>query len=93
MAGLGLFLATAVLLLRGGEPMGPRLSLLGNYFLGYEVSWAGAWLGLAEAGVLGAAFGWVLARTLNLVIGMERRALVRRVDALRAMNPFGGADS
>jgi len=88
VSGLGLFLATAVLLLRGSDPMGPTLSLLGNYFLGYTVTWPGAWLGLAEAGVLGAAFGWVLARLLNLVIGMEQRALESRIDTLGAMDPF-----
>jgi hypothetical protein len=92
VAGMGLFLATAVLLLRGGEPVGPTLSLLGNYFVGYEVSWPGAWLGLVEAGSLGGAFGWMLARLLNLVIGMEQRALESRVDGLRAMDPFGGAN-
>lgn len=90
VAGVGLFLATAVLLLRGGDPVGPTLSLLGNYFIGYEVSWPGAWLGLVEASALGGAFGWVLARLLNLVIGMEQRALESRIDSLRAMDPFGG---
>jgi hypothetical protein len=92
VAGVGIFLATAVLLLRGGDVVGPTLSLLGSYFLGYEVSWPGAWLGLAEAGVLGATFGWLLARLLNLVIGLEQRVLESRIDGLRAMDPFGEAD-
>ena len=90
LAGLGLFLATAVLLVRGGTPLGPNLSLLGNYLLGYSVSWPGAWIGLLEAGSFGAAFGYALGHLLNLVVGIERRALERRIDALRAMNPFGG---
>jgi protoporphyrinogen oxidase len=89
VAGLGLFLATAFLLLRGGEVVGPNLSLLGNYFLGFEVSWPGAFLGLAEAGLLGGAAGFVLGHLLNGAIGIEERSLQRRVDALSAMNPFG----
>lgn len=89
VAGLGLFLATVVLLVQGGTPLGPNLSLLGNYFLGYAVSWPGAWIGLLEAGTFGAGFGYALGHLLNLVVGIERRALERRIDALRAMNPFG----
>ena len=50
VAGLGLFVATGLLLLKGGSPPGPTLSLLGNYFLCFEVSWPGAFLGVVEAG-------------------------------------------
>ena len=53
--GLGLFLATAILLLKGGDPIVPNLSLLGVYFLGYDVTWPGALLGALEAGLLGLA--------------------------------------
>ncbi|MHC4108386.1 MAG: NAD(P)/FAD-dependent oxidoreductase, partial [Planctomycetota bacterium] len=55
--GLGIFFATAILLLRGDEPVGPTLSLAGNYLLGFRVTWGGAFLGLAEAGVGGFGFG------------------------------------
>jgi hypothetical protein len=36
------FTATAWLLLRGGESIGPRLALLGQFLPGYEVSWGGS---------------------------------------------------
>ena len=55
VSGLGLFLASAVLLLKGGSVVGPMLSLLGNYFIGFEVTWVGAVIGLLEGGVLGFA--------------------------------------
>jgi protoporphyrinogen oxidase len=80
VAGLGLFLATAVLLMSGEGAARPMLSLLGNYFFGYTVSWSGAALGLFEAGLGGFVFGLVLARLLNLVIGAERKALERRIE-------------
>ena len=73
-AGLLVCSATAYLLLLGGEVVGPNLSLLGNYLLGYGMSWAGAALGTAEAAILGYVFGWVLGGTINLIIGMHESA-------------------
>jgi protoporphyrinogen oxidase len=90
VAGVGLFLATAVLLLRGGEPSGPNLSLLASYLLGYQVSWPGAFVGLAEAGVGGFASGWVVARLVNALVAAEGRRLVARIEAMYAMDPFEG---
>lgn len=88
--GFGLFLATIALLLRGGEPVGPTLSLLGVYFLGYDVSWGGAFVGLIEGAVGGFSFGWVLARILNWVIGTEERRVVAGVEAAHAMDFLEG---
>ena len=63
VGGMGLFLATAVLLLKDSPVVGPMLSLLGQYLLGYEVTWPGACFGLVEAGVggfmLGAVGAWL----------------------------------
>ena len=83
--GLGLFLATAVLLI-GREPLGPNLALLASYFPGFEVSWRGALLGLLEAGAGGIAFGYALACLINAVVAREERALLDRVAAVRAMD-------
>lgn len=73
VAGTGLFLATAWLLIRGGDPVGPHLSLLGQYFIGYRVTWPGAFIGFAWAGavgaVVGAAVGWIYNR---MVLWLER---------------------
>jgi protoporphyrinogen oxidase len=86
--GLGIFFATAVLLLRGGEPLGPTLSLLGNYLLGFEVSWPGAFLGLAEAGAAGFGFGHVLANAINAVVRWHERALLRQIEMSRTLDPL-----
>jgi hypothetical protein len=90
VAGILAFLATAILLIKGGHQVGQNLSLLGNYLLGYEVSWAGAFLGLFEAGIGGFGFGWVLASLINAVIDREERYLLDRVMGMRSMNLFEG---
>jgi len=42
IGGLGLFLMTAWLLIKGGENVGAHLQLLGQYFIGYSISWGAA---------------------------------------------------
>ena len=81
VSGLGMFLASAVLLLKGGSVVGPMLSLLGNYFIGFEVTWAGAVIGLFEGGMLGVAMGtlaaglsnWALKAYAKIVRSREER--------------------
>jgi len=65
--GLGIFLLTAADLLRRPEP-GLNLELLGHYFPGYSLSWAGAVAGLAWAFGVGFCAGWFLAFIRNLGI-------------------------
>jgi len=91
--GLGLFLATALLLLLGGEPVGPNLALLGSYFPGFEVSWRGAWLGLLEAAAGGFVFGYALARLINGVVAREERGLLARIEAAQAMDLLEGSSA
>ena len=90
VSGVGLFLATAIVLLRSPGDQGRMLALLGQYLLGYEVSWAGAAIGLIGAGIGGFAFGWLIARTINALIGWEelllrRQIVARTIDPLEAM--------
>ena len=65
VSGVGLFLATVVLLLQGGPMVGATLSLLAHYLFGYEVTWKGACIGLVEAGVGGFVLGYLGARLRN----------------------------
>ena len=71
--GAGIFLTTALLLLRGGDTLGPDLSLLGNYLLGFGVSPGGVLLGSAEAALGGFVFGYVLGRMINAVVGWREK--------------------
>ena len=65
--GVGLWVATAWLLIKGGEQVGYHLGLLSNYFPGYRVSWPGSFLGLFYGGLLGAVVGWSVAWIYNRV--------------------------
>jgi protoporphyrinogen oxidase len=87
MCGLALFLATTVLLLKGGRVVGPTLSLLSQYLPGYRVTWSGAFIGLVEAGVAGFMIGyggaWLRNRTMAAwAYIMRRRAQAREDKAL-----------
>lgn len=66
-AGAGLFVATAWLLIKGGENVGENLSLLGHFFPGYSVTWGGAFIGLFYGILAGAILGYCLALIYNLV--------------------------
>jgi len=91
IVGLCLFLATTVLLMRGGEPVGPNVSLLGHYFLGYTVSWMGALVGLVEGAIGGFTFGYLLARLINFLIVWHERALIHTIEA-RSVDPLTGGE-
>ena len=82
VAAVGLWLATAVLLIRDESVVGPNLSLLGQFLIGYSVTWRGALIGAVEAGALGFALGYAAAGLRNIGVRlyasrMRRRALAR----------------
>jgi len=54
---VALFTATNVLVLKGGSDVGAHLRLLGVYFPGYRVTFAGSLIGFVYAFVLGYAVG------------------------------------
>ena len=76
--GTGLFVATAWLLIRGGDPVGPHLGLLSIYFPGYSVTWLGAPIGFFYGALVGAAAGCLLAWVYNYIADRRahRKALV-----------------
>ena len=84
---IGLALATLVLLL-AGEPYGPNLSLLGNYFLAYEVSWAGLVVGAVEAGIGGFGLGWLIARAINLLVRGYETSVRRKLQLSEIFDPL-----
>ena len=75
--GVGLFVATVWLLLRGGDNVGQHLGLLANYLPGYSVTWWGAVLGLVYGAVVGGVIGATIAWTYN-TIAMFRDSADRR---------------
>lgn len=84
---LGAFAVTAAALL-GPEPRGPMLQLLGNYFLGFRVSWPGAVLLSAQSAVGGFVFGWLIAKAVNLVVAGYENAIRRELQVARTLDPL-----
>lgn len=80
LEGLFLFLATAILVLKGGDVIGPHLSLIGNYIPGYSVSWSGSLVGLLLGGAGGFVFGFVMALAINAVVAINLSRLLKRLD-------------
>lgn len=73
IGGLGLFVMTLWLLIKGGENVGPHLQLLGQYFIGYSVSWKGSIVGLLYGALIGGVLGWTIGWIYNLVVGMRQQ--------------------
>jgi len=65
--GLGLFLATNILVLKGGPVVGPHLALLSQFFPGYRVTFLGSLIGFCYAFVVGFVIGAVLGAVYNKV--------------------------
>jgi hypothetical protein len=64
----GIFLATNILVLKGGPTVGTHLQLLNQYFPGYRVTFAGSLLGAAYGFAVGYVSGWVIAAVYNWVV-------------------------
>jgi hypothetical protein len=65
LLGLGLAIATIVLVMRGGPAVGPHLSLLALFLPGYTVSVGGAFIGFAYLFVIGYAIGRLIGLVYN----------------------------
>lgn len=74
-AGLAIFVATNWLVLKGGDPVGPHLGLLSQFFFGYSVTFAGSFIGTAYGFAGGYFAGWLIARVYNGVVLLKRRYL------------------
>ena len=68
--GLIIFLATNILILKGGNEIGPNLALLSQYFIGYEVTFGGSLIGLAYGFLAGFVFGWLIAFLRNIIVAI-----------------------
>jgi len=76
VAGLGIFVATNWLVLKGGDVVGPHLALLGQFFPGYSVTFGGSLIGFCYGFAGGYVVGYVVARVYNWVAQRrERRRL------------------
>jgi len=69
LLGGGLFIATNVLVLKGGPNVGQHLQLLAVFFPGYQVTILGSFVGFIYAFVLGYALGRLVGSVYNRLAG------------------------
>lgn len=62
-----IFVLTNWLVIKGGDPVGPHLALLGQYFIGYRVTFVGSLVGAAYAFVIGYVTGRIVGSVYNRV--------------------------
>lgn len=73
IGGVGLFTMTVWLVIKGGPSAGQHLQLLSNFFIGYSVTWAGAFIGLVYGAVTGGLIGWAVGRVYNSVVNTRQK--------------------
>jgi hypothetical protein len=73
LGGIGLFVMTAWLLIRGGPQVGVHLQLLGHYFIGYSVTWQGSLIGFFYGALFGGVVGWSIGTIYNGIVAIRQR--------------------
>ncbi|MBK5281956.1 MAG: hypothetical protein JJE16_07705 [Nitrospiraceae bacterium] len=73
IGGTGLFVMTVWLVIKDGPQAGQHLQLLSNYFVGYSVTWPGAFVGLLYGAMIGGVVGWAIGRIYNGVVNVLQR--------------------
>ena len=63
--GLTIFVATNILVVKGGDVIGPHLALLGEFFWGYGVTFVGSLVGFLYGFSYGFIVGYIFARLYN----------------------------
>ena len=71
--GFGIFAATIFLLIKGGEQVGPHLALLGQFFIGYKVTFGGSLIGFFYGLLLGFLVGYVVAGLYNWMANFREK--------------------
>ena len=72
LLGLGIFVATNWLVLKGGEVVGPNLALLAQFCPGYRVTFLGSVIGFAYGLVYGGVAGYAVSTLYNRVLDARR---------------------
>jgi hypothetical protein len=83
--GVIIFVATNWLVIKGGHlgpegdvVLGPHLSLLGQFFIGYRVSFVGSLVGFAYGAVCGFVVGYGVARMYNSFVSLREHKFQNR---------------
>jgi hypothetical protein len=73
--GLAIFLATIWLVIKGGPVVGPHLALLGQFFIGYRVTFVGSFVGFAWGFGVGFVLGFFVTRLYNWIVDFRLRRI------------------
>ncbi len=73
LAGLGVFIATNWLVLKGGPVVGPHLALLSQFFIGYRVTFLGSLIGFVYGFLWGFLGGFFISWMYNRLVDLRRR--------------------
>lgn len=71
ICGLGLFAATIWLVVKGGDDPGAHLRLLGQFFVGYDVTYLGSLIGAAYGFATGFLLAYAVARSYNFFVHVK----------------------
>ncbi len=80
VSAVSLFLATWFLIFKGGDVVGPNLTLLNQFFLGYSVTPIGSLVGFLYAGLAGFILGWGVTSIRNLIVAFYLSAMYRSAE-------------
>lgn len=86
LSGLFVFLATVILIIKGGAVVGPNLALLGQFFWGYTVTIPGAFIGLVYGFIAGFVVGWLIALLRNSLVSAYLIALKTRANLISSLD-------
>ncbi|MDH3866377.1 MAG: hypothetical protein OES39_04715 [Desulfobulbaceae bacterium] len=70
--GLGIFVATNWLIIKGGDRVDPHLILLSQYFIGYRVTFLGSLIGAAYGFALGTICGALMGWIYNKIVAFRQ---------------------
>jgi hypothetical protein len=69
--GLLIFIATNWLVIKGGRVVGPNLSLLNQFFIGYSVTFLGSIIGFLYGFLTGFLVGFFVATLYNWIVDLR----------------------
>ncbi len=72
LLGLAIFIITNWLIIKGGDPVGPHLGLLSQFFIGYRVSFLGSIIGFAYGFAVGTLSGTMIGWIYNRIVDFRK---------------------
>ncbi len=75
LLGLTIFIMTNWLVIKGGDPVGPHLGLLSQFFIGDRVSFLGSIIGFAYWFAVGTLSGSLIGWIYNRIVDFRKQKL------------------